>query len=220
LTSYFNSQGLFNGKIFPTPAQCEAVYNAMTWNEGTLEGNARTQWIYSNLGASSFFNDLFGAFEEVLRVIPFPLPTTCKICNTTPCMALNRALPPMWITKMQENNLGPHNRHVCYKACHPRVGFARIPIPDCWLLAIRCCLHGGLITGFQPKYLRGDNDHIVVPVPMVLEEEDDEWEPAADDNNEEEEEEDEGDGEEEENEEQFLYLGDDENEHEDSDSDN
>jgi hypothetical protein len=95
-------------------------------------------------------------------------------------------------------------RHACYKECFPRVGFARLPIYDCWLLAIRLCHPGGPIVGFRPKYLKGDNDHVQVQVeemePAEMEE-DEEEEDEEDEMEEDEEEEEEEDEEEEEEEE-------------------
>ena len=156
--------GLFAGRMFPKPDACQRLYNLLTRGEGVLQGRQVPVWVYQNMGSSSFFNDLFRAAENFLGMAN-PATTQCGICETTPCLAL-ADLPPFWIAKMRDpDNATPHAlRYRCYKECHPRSGYARIPLHDCWLLAIRLCHPGGDITGFRPRYIKA----APVAVPVVI----------------------------------------------------
>ena len=181
--------GLFKGKVFPTPAECEDLNSLLTWDEGVLQGDNFILWVYYCLGTSSFFNDLFGAAHHVLR--PNPNGTNCEYCHQTPCVALNSNLPPSWIIKLRtwQANISPESlRYKCYKECHPKIGHARVPLPDCWLLAIRLALPGGQITGFKPRYLKAvriEYPEIQIPAlvldpPVVVNHESDDDTPPED----------------------------------------
>ena len=123
-------------------------------------------WIYYNLGSSSFFNNLFDAAEFFLR--DGAAAEMCPTCEHQPCMALNQTLPPYWITSMLHPpaNTNPTNRRFqCYRKCHPQYGHARVPLPDCWVLAIRICHPGDHIVGFRPRYLpKPENQQPVVVI--------------------------------------------------------
>ena len=171
------TNGLFRQRTFPTPAECLTIYQAVTWGEVTgltLTGDNITAWVYENLGASSFFNDLFTAAECFLKVDA--LTATCAICEQQPCAALNRTFPPLWMVTKRDPPAGKSPealRYACYKSCHPKYGFSRVPLPDCWLLAIRLCLPGGPITGFRPRYLKKRAVEVVVEIPVAPDEPDD-----------------------------------------------
>jgi len=155
--------GLFQGRRFPNPQECKRIYDELTWNEGLLNEKAASLWIYENLGTSSFFNDLFQATEFFLN--PASLNSQCPFCEVTPCMAFHRALDPFWISFMREPPAGVNaegRRFRAYQQCHLQIGYARIPIHDCWLLAIRCTHPGGAIRGFRPKYLKVQQPQQVV----------------------------------------------------------
>jgi hypothetical protein len=146
---------MFKGRIFPTPDQCLQLYNLLTLGEGPMTGDDFIRWLYYNLGSSSFFNDLFSAASEFL--LPNPQARSCGLCTQLPCVALNPTFIPSWITLMRAWPAGKKAealRYQAYKNCHAKIGFSRVPIPDCHLLAIRCCLPGGPIVGFRPRYIK------------------------------------------------------------------
>ena len=74
---------LFSGHQFPTPAECEILFKKLTRNMGTLTGASAATWFYTNLGTSSYFNNIFAACCEVLRVIGNPH-QVCRICDALP----------------------------------------------------------------------------------------------------------------------------------------
>jgi len=119
--------GRFAGRRFPSPHQCVTIYKVTTWNRGVLADNddAVPLWIYANLASSSFFNDLFSAAEHYLKLNVADVP--CDICEQQPCTALNAD-------------------------CYPKYGFARVPLPDSWLLSIRCSFPGPPIVGYRPRH--------------------------------------------------------------------
>jgi len=157
--------GLFTGKRFPTPAEAKQIYQLATHGRGSLQDDEVAIWIYHNLGSSSYFNDLFSAADFFLTRVD-DADEICPTCEQCPCLALNRELPPVWIGRVGHSD--PENapawRFTEYRDCHQKYGGARVPLPDCWVLAIRCAFPGGPITGFRPRFLHAVNEQVAVEV--------------------------------------------------------
>jgi len=146
--------GRFHGARIPTPDEAYTIYTRLLSPAvPSLLRDQAAVWLYENLKSSDFFNNLFAAVDHVLQA-PANAPLgACSICRVTPCASLDTNPLPLWILKRQREGVtnGPKQRHETYKRVYNKSYKARVPVPDCWLLAIRCNFPGLPIVGFRPR---------------------------------------------------------------------